>query len=266
MTILDTIISDNRDALARRRRERPVSSLEDEPLFAESRRSFGDALRGEHVRIIAEVKHRSPSKGVLRHDFAPADIARSYEDAGAAAISVLTEPFHFGGSLEHLRDVRRHVSTPLLRKDFLFDPYHIVEARAFGADAVLLIAEALGEGQFDELHAAADELGLDVLVEIHEARFVQELDFERIHILGVNNRDLRTFEVDINHAVTVLKDVPSHVVRVAESGIATPEDLRLIGDGGIDAALIGETFMRAERPGDALARIYDAYLELAADG
>jgi indole-3-glycerol phosphate synthase len=262
MSILDTIMADNRDALRRRMRERPLSSLQDEPLYEASRHSLADALRTSHVAIIAEIKQRSPSKGVLRSPFYPADIAQSYRDAGAAAISVLTEPFHFGGSLEHLQGVREVVDLPLLRKDFLFDPYHMFEARAYGADAVLLIAEALSEVQFNELHAAAEEVGLEVLVEIHDPIFLESLDFERVGILGVNNRDLRTFEVDIRHAVDVLSDAPPSVVRVAESGIRTADDLRLIGDGGIDAALIGETFMRADRPGDELARLRDAYLQL----
>jgi indole-3-glycerol phosphate synthase len=263
MTILDTILADNRDALPRRRRERPISSLSDEPLFAQERRQFRESLRvAPEVAIIAEIKHRSPSKGVLREHFVPADIARRYEDSGASALSVLTEPFHFGGDLTHLSAVRTAVDLPLLRKDFIFDPYQIYEARAHGADAILLIAEALADAQFEELLSAAGEIGLDVLVEIHEREYIETLNFDRVRLLGVNNRDLRTFDVDINHAVSLLSEVPSDVVRVAESGIRTPDDLLLIGDGGIDAALIGETFMRAENPGDALSRLRETYLQL----
>jgi indole-3-glycerol phosphate synthase len=261
-SILDSIIDDNREPFRRRMREYSLSSLTGFSLYERERMSMADALRADGVSIIAEIKHRSPSKGILREDFQPVEIARQYEDAGASALSVLTEQFHFGGDLKYLESVREVVDLPLLRKDFLFDPYHVFEARAYGADAVLLIAEALSDGQLDELLAATHEAGLHALVELHDAENLQRIDFDRAHMVGVNNRDLRTFEVDIRHATRVLQAVPPSVVRVAESGIRTPDDLLLIEEHDIDAALIGEAFMVADRPGDELCRLLEHYERL----
>lgn len=198
------------------------------------------------------LKKASPSKGILRREFNVSDIAQQYKWYGAAAISVLTEPDFFQGSLEHLEAARRTVDLPLLRKDFILDPYQLIEARAYGADAVLLIAALLDPVQLHELYDMATELGLSCLVEVHAEAELDQLDLDRIEILGVNNRNLHNFEVDVTQAVRVLQRVPAHIVRVAESGLRTAEELAYLRRNGIDAVLIGETFMRALEPGRAL--------------
>lgn len=255
MTILDQIIADTRDVVARRKRERSMGALEDTPLFDRTIRPFEERLRGPELAFIAEAKKASPSKGVIREDYDPADIGRQYEEAGASAMSVLTEPLYFQGSLDHLAAVREAVDLPLLRKDFVIDPYQIFEARAYGADAVLLIAAVLDRGHLSELHSAADELGLACLVEVYEAKELDKLDFDQVRILGVNNRDLRTFEVDIDHSLRVFAEAPEGLVCVSESGVRTAQDLAHLHAHGIDAVLIGETFMREKRPGDMLMRL-----------
>lgn len=257
-TILDTIVRDTRACLGPRRRDMPLSRLEDQPEFAPERRSFFDALAADGLGVIAECKHRSPSKGLLTDSYDPASIARAYQRAGAAAVSVLTEPKHFGGSTEHLATVRASVDLPLLRKDFIVDPYQIVEARAFGADAVLLIATVLERSQLAELHEAALEYGLDALVELYDVREFDRVDPDQVSIIGVNSRDLNTFDVDVSEAVQVLESLPEGILRVAESGISSESTLLELQQRGIDAALIGEAFMTAPHPGDALRHFTDA--------
>lgn len=257
MTILDRIVDDVRGPLARRKQSTSLADLERRPLFDRAPLDLAEALRGDGLSVIAEIKKASPSKGVIRPDFEPEAFARQYEAHGAAAISVLTDPEHFQGSLDYLEAVRGVSSLPLLRKDFIIDPYQIVEARAYGADAVLLIAAVLERSQLYDLHQAADELGLSCLVELYDIRELDRVDFDQVRILGVNNRDLRTFEVDINHSLEVFRAAPDTVVRVSESGLSRPEDLAHIAEQGIDAALIGEAFMRAEKPGEALGDLLE---------
>ena len=252
MSVLDRIVADTREALGRRRRDVPLSRLEDGRHFSRTPQPFADALRPDRLAVIAEVKKASPSRGVIREEFDPAGIAEQYDEAGAAAISVLTEPLHFQGSLEHLEAVRRAVGLPLLRKDFIIDVYQLFEARAFGADAVLLIASVLDRAHLHDLLQAAAELELSALVEVYELSELDRIDFDEVSILGVNNRDLRTFEVDVDHSLRVFQHVPAEVVRVSESGLSSAAELRHLRDHGVDAVLIGETFMRANRPGDAL--------------
>ncbi len=257
MTILDRIIERTREVVASRRRQTSVSELEQSELFGKTRRPFGDTLSAAPLAVIAEVKRASPSKGIIREDFDPVAIARSYDESGAAAISVLTEPDFFQGSLDYLRHIRSETQAPLLRKDFIIDPYQVVEARSAGADAILLIATALDPSQLHELHEAAAEYGLECLVEVYDARELDRLDVDRLQIIGANNRDLRTFEVDISRSLEILRVLPDHITTVSESGIETAHDLaRLVGY-GIDAALVGETFMRAPSPGDHLRRTLD---------
>ncbi len=262
-TILDGIVKDTWGIVANRRRQIPLAELESRPEFERNRLSLAHALRHDPLRrdtlgsqaprcaIIAEAKRASPSKGVIRPDYDVAAIAESYAAAGAAAVSVLTEPLHFQGALEHLEQARR-ISIPLLRKDFIVDPYQITEARAWGADAILLIATILERDQASELVAAARELGLSVLMELYDVRELDKLNVDALDIIGVNSRDLNTFEVNLQRAMEALQSLPDHVVRVAESGIQTPEDVRMLARGGVDAALIGETFMRAADPGALL--------------
>jgi indole-3-glycerol phosphate synthase len=257
MTILDQILADTRTLVLRRKTEVPVAALETRAAFTAPTLSLARALRrtdpAQPPAIIAEIKKASPSKGVIAPDFHPIDTARAYKQAGAAAISVLTEPTHFQGSLDVLRKVRHAADLPLLRKDFIVDEYQLIEARAFGADAVLLIAAALDPAELHDLHDAATDLGLECLVEVHDADELDALDLDRVQTLGVNNRDLKTFEVDVERAPRVLADVPEHIVRVAESGLRDAADLAMLRQRGIDAVLIGEAFMRARQPGQALA-------------
>ncbi|MEM1096590.1 MAG: indole-3-glycerol phosphate synthase TrpC [Bacteroidota bacterium] len=263
-TILDDILADTKTLVTHRKREFPRSSLLAMEHYEHERLDFAAALRGDDLRFIAEVKKASPSKGVIREDFHPTDIAQRYADGGAAAISVLTEPKYFQGSLGYLEAIRRVVEVPLLRKDFILDPHQIEEARAYGADAVLLIAAALERPHLIDLLDAAKDIGVACLVELYDAHEIEKIDFDRVAVLGVNNRDLRTFTVDIDHSLRVFEQIAERtdadVVRVSESGLRSPDDLAYLRRNGIDAVLIGETFMRAPNPGVALA---DARLAVA---
>ena len=264
-TILDDIIADTRELVARRKKETPIAELEERPFYDDREPlSLVDALQERGMSFLAEVKKASPSKGVIRDDFDPAWIAQQYASNDAAAISVLTEPQHFQGSLEHLAWIRAHVpDVPLLRKDFIVDPYQLVESRAVGADAVLLIATALDPGQLSELHAAATELGLSCLVEVYSEADLEKIDWDQVRVLGVNNRDLTTFEVDIENSLRIFDQVPRSVGRVAESGLSDPETLVRLREAGVNGVLIGEHFMRAENPGTALSDLRSRAREIA---
>jgi indole-3-glycerol phosphate synthase len=204
------------------------------------------------VRIIAECKRRSPSRGVLRPVYDPVSIAVGYQQAGAAAISVLTEPTFFDGALEHLQAVRDAVTIPVLRKDFVVSEYQLLEAKAAGADAVLLIVAALDPGTLTALHDRASKLGLDVLVEVHNAEELSVAVDAGARIVGVNNRNLRTLEVDVRASEAVAARIPAGMVRVSESGLKTADDLRRLTALGYDAFLIGERFMSEPDPGAGL--------------
>lgn len=255
MTILDRIVEDTREHVARCKKEIPHEALEDRPLFSASTLSLATALRQDNLAIIAELKKASPSKGLIRDDFNIADLALQYEENGAAAISILTEPLHFQGSLNYLEQARGSVALPLLRKDFIVDPYQLIEAKAYGADAVLLITSVLDKGELYDLHELASELGLSCLVEVYDQSELEKIDFDQVSILGVNNRDLKTFTVDINHSLRVFEHAPANTIRVSESGLRTAEDLAHLRQHGIDAVLIGETFMRTPNPGETLAAL-----------
>ena len=252
MSILNDIVDDTRHLLSRRKRAVSVGTLEDRPLFGRDPLPLAPALRREELTVIAEVKKASPSKGVIRSDFDPVDTARQYAENGAAALSVLTEPQHFQGKLDYLAQVRSVVDVPILRKDFIVDPYQLVEARAYGADAVLLIAAVLDAQQLYDLHQAAGELGLSCLVELYDREELGKVDLDQVKVLGVNNRDLRTFEVDLDHSLRIFEEVPPSLVRVGESGLRTAQDLAHLRRHSIDAVLIGETLMRAPQPGEKL--------------
>jgi len=216
------------------------------------RRALAD---GVWPRVVAECKRRSPSRGVLRADYDPAAIAREYERAGAAALSVLTEPSFFDGSLEHLRAVRSVVRLPVLCKDFVVTHYQVFEAADAGADAVLLIVAALAPGQLRALHTLGESLGLAALVEVHDERELDVAMEAGASILGVNSRNLRTLEVDLAVARRLASRLPAGAVRVAESGLRTPEDLTELSALGYDAFLVGERFMAAADPGAALREL-----------
>ncbi len=258
MTILDQILEDTRARVARARDRVGLAALRDMAYYAGPTLPFARGLSARRPAVIAELKKASPSKGIIRLDFDVRDLARQYKRGGAAAISVLTEPTFFKGSLDYLAAVRASVDVPLLRKDFIVDAYQLHEARAYGADAVLLIAAALEAPRLMELHAEAASLGLACLVEVHSAEELDGLDLDAISMIGVNNRDLRTFKVNLNRTLDVAGALPPHVVRISESGLHAAEDLAYLHRAGVGAFLIGESFMRSRSPGVQLGALLAA--------
>ncbi len=257
-SILSRIVEDTRGIVAKRKKIRSSSALEQLPYFARTCLSLEEALGARSFSVIAEAKKASPSQGIIREQFDPVEIATQYQKAGAAAVSILTEPVHFLGDVQYLADCRDALSIPILRKDFIFDPYQIVEAKAFGADAILLIATILSKSQLAELQATANELGLSVLLEVYAESELERVDVANTPIIGANSRNLHTFEVDLNEAIRVLSKLPQTCKRIAESGIHSSADLLLLQANGIDGALIGESFMRQQQPGDALSSFISA--------
>lgn len=255
MNILDKIIADTRVLVAERKQEIAISTLLKSPHIKAPTLALHKVLRQNQLTVIAELKRASPSKGIIRNEFNIKELAQEYKHGGASVISVLTEPFHFKGDPKFLQQARNAVDLPLLRKDFIVDEYQLIEARAWGADAILLIASCLDVPQLYDLHQAANELGLSCLVEVHEPKELEKLDLDQVKVVGVNNRDLKTFKVDLNQSLRVFAHVPEHIVRVAESGLRTAEDLAYLRTNGVDAVLIGETFMRAAHPGEKLAAL-----------
>ena len=263
--ILEDIVRSKRADLQRVKAMRPLVELEQQPLFRAGRRDLRAALQGAtsaagpprapRRAIIAEVKKASPSKGIIRADFDPLRVARSYAANGAVAISVLTEERHFQGSLEHLAAIRTAVSVPLLRKDFLFDPYQLHEARAFGADAVLLITAILDDVLLRDLLQLAGELQLSALVEVHEGAELERALGSGARLLGINNRDLRTFRTSLATTEELAPRVPADALVVTESGVETSADIERLERAGVRAFLIGETLMRAADPGAKLAEL-----------
>jgi indole-3-glycerol phosphate synthase len=203
------------------------------------------ALKGDHIRLIAEVKQASPSRGVLGPNFNPTKLARTYAEGGAAAISVLTEANYFMGSIEHLAAIKEVVGLPLLRKDFIFDPYQVYESRAYGADALLLIATILSQGQLEELMSLSHSLRLGCLVEVHNGDEVERAVLSEAEIIGINNRDLNTFTVDINTTRRLRPLVPKEKIVVSESGIRSRKDVEKLRKWGVDAVLVGEALVTA---------------------
>jgi indole-3-glycerol phosphate synthase len=255
MTILDRILAVKRTEVAEARAARSFAELDTAARAAGPVRGLERVLRrpaGAPVRVIAEIKRASPSAGPIRAGADPAAIARDYARGGAGALSVLTDRQFFDGDLGFLARCRAAVELPLLRKDFLIDVYQVAEARAAGADGVLLIVAALDRAQLAELAAAAREYGLDALVEVHDLHEVDAALAAGATLLGVNHRDLRTFTIDMTLTAQIAPRVPPSVVLVAESGIRTGDDVRRVGEAGAHAVLVGEQLMRAESPGDAL--------------
>lgn len=207
--------------------------------------------------MIAEIKRASPSRGLLRDPFAPADIAKSYEAGGAACLSVLTDREFFQGSPEHLQAARGACTLPALRKDFIFDPYQVYEARAVGADCILLIAACLSLDEMKRLEALADDLQMGVLAEVHDADELQAALQLRTPLVGINNRDLRSFETRLETTLDLLEDIPSDRVVITESGIASRDDVTRMRAAGVNAFLVGEAFMRAPDPGGALRALFE---------
>jgi indole-3-glycerol phosphate synthase len=243
--VLDEILTRTRLDLVQRKREMPLSELDAGGPSAPSPRGFRAALSGSGVAVIAEFKRRSPSAGRLRGDADVGEIASAYERGGAAALSVLTEGPYFEGSLEDLCQARAACGLPILRKDFIVDPYQLHEARGAGADAVLLIVAALSREPLGALHAQARELGLDVLVEVHDSAELEVALAVGADLVGINNRDLRDFSVDVGRTARLMADIPIGVTVVSESGIGTAEQLRDLQEAGVQAVLVGESLMRA---------------------
>lgn len=243
-SILEKIVADKLCEVAAAKARVPESQLRSALAAAPPVRDFFAALDGHGtIRLIAEVKKASPSKGVIREDFRPVEVARTYQEHGAACISVLTDGPYFHGSLDYLRQIRAAVELPVLRKDFIIDAYQVVEARAAGADAVLLIAECLDDRQLRTLHDAIVDQGMTPLVELYEPENLPRVLAIGARLIGINNRDLRTFEVDLEHTLRVRRDVPAAVRVVAESGIRNRADAETLQRAGVDAMLVGETLM-----------------------
>lgn len=259
--ILKKILATKADEVAAARRARPAASLRSEAEDRrEDRRGFTAALRAKvaagHAAVIAEVKKASPSKGVLRADFDPAAIGASYAEHGAACLSVLTDVHYFQGAPDYLVAARAASGLPVLRKDFVVDEYQVLEAGAWGADAVLLIAAALDDAQLADFEAAAHALELAVLVEVHDAAELERALRLATPLVGINNRNLRSFEVSLATTLDLLPRIPGERIVVTESGILAPEDVARMRDAGVNAFLVGEAFMRASDPGAELARLF----------
>jgi indole-3-glycerol phosphate synthase len=247
-TFLETIVERVEADLARRKREVPPELLAERLGPARRGWPFSEALVDEGISLIAEMKRASPSRGPIRPGASVTEVVRAYEAAGASACSILTEETHFGGSLDDLAEARRACDLPLLRKDFVVDRYQLVEARVAGADAVLLIVAALGRDRLERLMAEAHDLGLDTLVEVHDEEEVAVAVEAGAELIGINNRDLHSLEVDLRTTFRLLPDIPAGTVVVAESGIAAREDVIALQDAGVDAILVGEALMGAEDP------------------
>jgi indole-3-glycerol phosphate synthase len=258
--ILDKIVAVKREEVAASLRHKPLDVVRAD---AESRvltRDFEGALRAKiaagQAAVIAEIKKASPSKGVLRAEFIPADIAQSYAEFGAACLSVLTDKQFFQGSVDFLKQARASCDLPVLRKDFMIDAYQIYEARAMGADAVLLIAACLDDARMADLEAVARSLDMAVLVEVHDRAELDRALKLKTRLVGINNRNLKTFEVSLQTTLDMLPDVPADRLLITESGIQTPDDVRRMREAKVHAFLVGETFMRAQEPGEALAKLF----------
>jgi indole-3-glycerol phosphate synthase len=245
LSVLDRIVDATRDDLERRRELVPLASLEAALAERPDPRPFQEALARPGISVIAEHKRRSPSAGVLREGTSVQDIVAAYQRGGATALSILTEPFHFEGSLDDLRAARAATYLPVLRKDFIVDPYQLYESAAAGADAILLIVAALEPADLLALHREARALDLDVLVEVHDEDELEGALAVEAEVIGINNRDLDDFSVDIERTYELLSDVPAGKTVVSESGFSTRDELDELDRVGVDAVLIGETLMRA---------------------
>lgn len=258
--ILKRILSRKVEEVVARSEHTPLSQLRQQVDSASPVRPFVGAIeqkiRQGDAAIIAEIKKASPSKGVIREHFVPAEIACSYEQHGAACLSVLTDRDFFQGGEEYLVQARAACQLPVIRKDFIIDPYQVFEARVIGADCILLIVSALEDAQMAELARLAQELGMDVLIEVHDAEELHRALQLDSRLIGINNRNLRTFETSLNTTLDLLDEIPEERIVVTESGILTPEDVKLMRDHQVNAFLVGEAFMRADDPGAELAKLF----------
>ncbi|RZA31319.1 MAG: indole-3-glycerol phosphate synthase TrpC [Lysobacteraceae bacterium] len=261
--ILNTILARKAEEVAERSARVPLAEVIARADDASPVRGFADALHERiatgDAAVIAEIKKASPSKGVIRPDFRPGEIAMSYEYGGAACLSVLTDVDFFQGADRYLQEAREACTLPVLRKDFVIDPYQVYEARALGADCVLLIVSALEDGPLVELAGLAMQLDMDVLVEVHDIDELERALQVPAPLVGINNRNLRTFEVSLDNTLAMKDAVPRDRLLVTESGIVVAADVERMRNAGVHAFLVGETFMRADEPGDALRQLFFPY-------
>ncbi len=258
--ILKKILATKAQEIAQRSAKKTLNALMEEASKADAVRPFVGALQASiaagNPAIIAEIKKASPSKGVMRENFIPAEIAQSYEQGGASCLSVLTDKDYFQGSEAYLQAARAACALPVLRKDFTIDPYQVYEARAVAADCILLIVSALEDTQMAELYALAKELGMDALIEVHDEHELERALKMDAPLVGINNRNLRTFETDLDTTIRMLADIPENRIIVTESGIHTVEDIKLMRDHQVNTFLVGEAFMRADNPGNELHKLF----------
>lgn len=258
--ILNKILETKHAEVAASTATKPLQQMQEEAFAADAPRDFVGSIHAkilvDRPAVIAEIKKASPSKGVIRPDFHPAEIARSYEKGGATCLSVLTDAPYFQGSADFLREARAACNLPVLRKDFMIDPYQVYEARAMGADCILLIVAALEQTRMHQLEELAHDLGMAVLVEVHDAEELERALKLETPLLGINNRNLRTFEVTLDTTLGLLPSIPDDRCVVTESGIFTPEDVALMRGHDVHTFLVGEAFMRQPDPGAELARVF----------
>ncbi|MEZ4777766.1 MAG: indole-3-glycerol phosphate synthase TrpC [Flavobacteriaceae bacterium] len=252
MTILEKINTYKKMEVASKKEAFPISLLEQSSFFKNPTISMVNSIKKNRVGIIAEHKRKSPSKSVINDKILLPEVVKGYENAGASAISVLTDTAFFGGSLDDLLLARKNVSLPILRKEFIVDSYQIVEAKAYGADAILLIAASLSQKEISTLSKLAKELQLEVLVEIHSEEELEKALHLSVDMIGVNNRNLKTFEVSIENSIRLSEKIPSQFLKISESGINSSENIKQLLNHGFEAFLIGEHFMKTDHPGEAL--------------
>lgn len=251
MTILEKIIADKRKEVELRKHLIPITQLQQSVLFDRAKNSLKNRLTDSPSGIIAEHKRRSPSKAVINQSLNVQDVAKGYENAGVCGMSVLTDQKYFGGSIEDLLAARASCSLPLLRKDFIIDPYQIMEAKACGADVVLLIASALSRAAIESLSICAQQLELEVLLEVHNKEELEKALMPSLDMIGVNNRNLKTFEVDLKHSRELSSYIPKDFVKVSESGISNVAGIKALKTHGFQGFLIGENFMKTDNPGES---------------
>ncbi|HSI28085.1 MAG TPA: indole-3-glycerol phosphate synthase TrpC [Methylophilus sp.] len=258
--ILNKILATKTEEIAEAQARLPLAEVQALAAQQAPARDFAGAIRSKiaagKAAVIAEIKKASPSKGVIREDFRPADIAASYEQGGAACLSVLTDEQYFQGSADYLKQARAACNLPVLRKDFMIDAYQVYEARAMGADCILLIAAALTLAQMQQLESVAHSLGMAVLVEVHNGEELAQAIQLTTPLLGINNRNLRTFEVTLDTTLGLLESISAEKIVVTESGIFTADDVKLMRDNDVHTFLVGEAFMRQENPGAELAKVF----------
>ena len=257
MNILDQIIASKKKELVLKKSVVSVAQLENADLFNKKTNSLSKSIINSPFGIIAEHKRRSPSKATINNSFSVEEVVKGYENAGASGISVLTDTQYFGGSLEDLLLARSSVQIPLLRKEFIVDEYQLLEAKAFGADTILLIAAVLSKSEIKQLSEFAQSLALEVLLEVHNLEELEKSIMPSLDLIGVNNRNLKTFEVSLQNSIDLSHQIPNDFVKISESGLTSADDIKLLKSQGFQGFLIGENFMKTDKPGKSLEQFID---------